>query len=58
MLREYAANDIFVELDAKGISDLLGDSHATKARIAVLHLDDRRDEFRGWPFRARRASVG
>jgi hypothetical protein len=28
---EYATNNIFVELDAKGISDLLGDSHATKA---------------------------
>lgn len=27
LLREHAANDIFVDLDAEGMGDLLGDAH-------------------------------
>src|SRR4051812_45150437 len=30
VFRKYAAHDIFVDLDAKGVSDLLGDAHATE----------------------------
>jgi hypothetical protein len=30
----------------KGVSDLLGDADTTALRIAVLHLDDGRDELR------------
>ena len=44
------AHDIFVDLDAKGVRDLLGDAHATEARIAPLHLDDGGDELRGGTF--------
>ena len=50
---EHAPHDIFVDLDAKGVSDLLGDADTTELRIAVLHLDDGRDELLGRPFRAR-----
>ena len=44
MLREHAANDVLVKLDAEGVSDLLGDAHAAEPWIAALQLDDRRDE--------------
>jgi len=43
---EHAPNDVLVDLDAEGPSDLLGDAHAAEARVAPLHLDDGRDEFR------------
>ena len=44
MLREHASNDVLVKLDSEGVSDLLGDTHATEPWIAALQLDDRRDE--------------
>ena len=50
VFRKHAANDIFVDLDAEGIRDLLGDPHVAETRIAPLHLDDGRDEFRGRTF--------
>ena len=51
---KHAPHDIFVDLDAKGVSDLLGDdADTTELRIAVLPLDDSRDELRGSTFRAR-----
>jgi hypothetical protein len=53
---KHAAHDIFVDLDAKGVSDLLGDADPTELRIAVLHLDDGRDELRARAFRARLSS--
>jgi hypothetical protein len=46
MPSEDAAHDVFVDLDAKCVSNLLGNSRTTEARIAVLHFEDRRDEFR------------
>ena len=42
--REHTANDVLVKLDAEGVSDLLGDTHAAEPWIAALQLDDRRDE--------------
>ena len=57
VLREYTANDIFVDLDAEGIRDLLGDPHVAETRIALLHLNDGRDEFRGRTFGAGFAAV-
>ena len=33
---QHAANDTFVDLDAKSVSDLLGNAHAAEARIAPL----------------------
>jgi hypothetical protein len=52
MFSEHAPHDI--DLDAKGVSDMLGDADTTELRIAVLHLDDGRDELRA--FRARLSS--
>ena len=45
-----AAHDVFVDLDAKRVRNLLGNSRTTEARIAVLHFEDRRDEFLRGPF--------
>ena len=56
MFGKYAPHDIFVDLDGKGVSDLMGDADTTKLRIAVLHLDDGRDELRARAFRARLSS--
>jgi hypothetical protein len=53
---KHAAHDIFVDLNAKGVSDLLGDADTTECRIEMLHLDDGREELRGWAFRARLSS--
>jgi hypothetical protein len=47
---EYATNDILVDRDAKGVSDLLGDAHIAELGIARLQLNNRRDEFRGGTF--------
>jgi hypothetical protein len=44
-----AAHGIFVDLDAKGVRDLLSDSHTAEPWIAPLHLNDGRDELRGRP---------
>ena len=46
MFGKHAPHDIVVDLDAKSVSDLLGDADTTELRIAVLHLDDGRDELR------------
>jgi hypothetical protein len=48
---EHASHDIFVDLNAKGVSDLLGDADTTELRVAVLHLDDGGDELLGWALR-------
>jgi hypothetical protein len=50
VLSKHAANDIFVDLDAEGMSDLLGDAHVPETRIPPLHLHDGRDEFHGRTF--------
>jgi len=47
VFREHAPNDVLVDLDPEGPSDLLGDAHAAKVRIATLQRDDGGDEFRG-----------
>ena len=49
---KHATHDIFVNRDTKGVIDLLGDADTTELRIAVLHLDDYRDELLGRAFRA------
>jgi len=54
MLREHAANDIFVDVDAEGMRNLLGDAYTAELGVAALQLDDRRDEFcRGLSLRSR-----
>jgi len=47
---EDSTNHIFVDLHAESMRDLLGDPHVAEPRIAPLHLDDGRDEFRGRTF--------
>jgi hypothetical protein len=53
---EHASHDIFIDLNAKGVSDLLGAADTTELRIVVLHLDDGRDELLGRAHRARLSS--
>src|SRR5450631_1047411 len=51
VLSENATHDVLVDLDAERMSNLLRNARATEARIAVLHFEDRRDEFLRGPFR-------
>jgi hypothetical protein len=44
MPREHAADDVFVDIDAKGPRNLLGDAGTANPGIATLELDDRIDE--------------
>jgi hypothetical protein len=50
-LSEDATHDVLVDLDAERMIHLLGNARATEARIAVLHFEDRCDEFLRGPFR-------
>ena len=43
--RLAATDDVFVDIDAKGSRDLLGDTGTADPRIAALERDDRVDEF-------------
>jgi hypothetical protein len=52
MPSEDAAHDIFVDLDAKRVSHLLGNSRTPVSRIAALHFEDRRDEILRGPLSA------
>ena len=52
MLRKYATNYIFVDIYTESMSNLLGDAHTAKSWIALLHLDNGRDQFSGRTFRA------
>jgi hypothetical protein len=54
---EDSTNQILVDLHAEGMSDLLGDSHIAETRVAPLHLDDGRDEFRRRTFGTRFAAM-
>src|SRR5262245_61109079 len=53
VLGEHATDDVFVDIDAKGPRDLLGDAGTANTGIAALERDDRVDEFLRWPFWAR-----
>ena len=50
MLRQDPAYDIFIDLDAEGMSNLLGDALIAELGIMTLHFDDRGDEFLRGPF--------
>ena len=45
VLSEDATHDVLVDLDAERMSHLLGNARTTEAWIAVLHFEDRCDEF-------------
>ena len=50
VLREHAADDVFVDIDAKGTRDLLCDAGTANTGIAALELDDRVDRIRRFDF--------
>jgi hypothetical protein len=50
MPSEDAAHNVFVDLDAERVRNLLGNSRTPESRIAALHFEDRRDEFLRGPF--------
>ena len=52
VLREHPADDVFIDLDAKGVCNLLSDAGTANAGVAAFDLDDRVDEFLGRPVRA------
>src|SRR6266852_8263782 len=45
VFREYPADDVFVDIDAKGVRNLLCDAGTANTGIAAFELDDRVDEF-------------
>ena len=51
-------NDVLVDLDAEGFSQLLGDPGAAETRIALLKFNDGSDQFRGWSLGIRLALPG
>ncbi len=57
MLSENPANDVFVDLDAEGERNLLGNSGAAPGRISLLHFDNRDNEFFAWSSRPGLPSV-
>jgi len=52
VLGEHAAHDIFIDVDAEGVSDLLRDAQIAELGIASLHFDNGCDELRGGAFRS------
>jgi hypothetical protein len=57
VLSEDATHGVLVDLDAERMSHLLGNARTTEAWIAVLHFEDRRDEFLRGLVSRRRESV-
>ena len=47
VLCQYAARDVFVDVDTERMSDLLRDAHTAELGITALHFDDRRYECHG-----------
>jgi hypothetical protein len=52
VFREHPADDVFVDIDAKGVRKLLCDAGTTNTGIAAFELDYRVDEFLRWSLRA------
>ena len=50
VFREHPADDVFVDIDAKGVRNLLCDAGTANTGIAAFELDDRVDEFLRWSF--------
>ena len=53
VLREHPPDDIFIDIDAEGVRNLLCDAGTANTGIAALEFDDRVDEFLRWLFWAR-----
>lgn len=58
VLREHVAHDIFVDVDAEGMRELLRDAYTAELGVAALQFNDRRDEFFGWTFGTGFAAMG
>ena len=50
VFREHPADDVFVDIDAKGVRNLLCDAGTANAGVAAFELDDPVDDFLRWPF--------
>jgi hypothetical protein len=48
VFREHAADNVFVDIDAKGTRKLLRDAGTANTGIAALELDDGVDELLRW----------
>jgi hypothetical protein len=53
VFRKHPADDVLVDVNAKGTRNLLCDAGTANTGIAALELDDCVDEFLRWPFWAR-----
>jgi hypothetical protein len=53
---QHTTDDVFVDLDAKSLGQMLGNLGTTKARIAPLEFTNDLDEFSRRSFRTRLAS--
>jgi hypothetical protein len=53
VFREHPADDVFVDIDAKGVRNLPHDAGTANAGVAAFDLDDRVDEFLRRSLRAR-----
>src|ERR1700716_3920762 len=45
VFREHPADYVFIDIDAEGVPNLLGDAGTANTGIAAFELDDRVDEF-------------
>ena len=52
VFRQHPADDVFVDIDAESVRNLLCDAGTANMGVAAFELDDRVDEFLRWPFRA------
>jgi len=58
VLREDPTHDIFVDVHAEGVRDLLGDAYTAELGIAAFKLNDCGDEFHRRTFRTRFTAMG
>lgn len=57
MLLEDPSDHVFIDLNAEGMRNLLGNLEVTKSGVPSFHLHDRGYQFRGRPFGARLSSA-
>src|SRR5215813_14712763 len=55
VFRKHPADNVFVDIDAESVGNLLCDAGTANTGVAAFELDDRVDEFLRWPFWARGA---
>jgi hypothetical protein len=45
VFRQHPPDDVFVDIDAEGVRDLLRDAGTANTRVPAFERDDRVDEF-------------